>query len=473
MRKLTELLAHIDILDTKGDVDIIISSISLNSKSVDPNSIFVALVGNATDGHLYIEQAIDGGALAILYEEDPKVFKDGITYIKAFDTHDALGRIASAFYGHPSEKLKLIGVTGTNGKTTVATLLHSLFRGLGHKAGMIGTVVNKINDMSFEAIRTTPDPIALNKLLSSMVTEGCSYCFMEVSSHAVSEKRIMGLSFAGSVFTNLTQDHLDYHQTIENYRDAKKKFFDDLSEASFALSNHDDPNGEYMLRDTKAKKYFYSLKNDTDLPEGKADFTERLETKLIGEFNAYNALAIYGAAVALGEDPSRVREVMKKLEPVPGRFQYFKNDKGVTGIVDYAHTPDALENVLRTVNDMKKNGRIISVFGCGGDRDRTKRPIMARIGYDMSDAVILTSDNPRSEDPDDILIEMKKGIEGLPEDKVFLISDRKEAIQKACFLARTGDYILIVGKGHENYQEVKGIKSHFDDIEELKKCLLQ
>jgi UDP-N-acetylmuramoyl-L-alanyl-D-glutamate--2,6-diaminopimelate ligase len=328
---------------------------------------------------------------------------------------------------------------------------------------MIGTVVNKINDTSYEAERTTPDAIALNKLLKDMVDEGCDYCFMEVSSHAVSEKRISGLYFSGGVFTNLTLDHLDYHKTFEEYRDAKKAFFDSLSEDAFTLSNIDDENGKYMLRDTHAQKYFYSLKEE-------ADFSERLETKLIGEFNAYNALAIYATAVLLDEDRGKVRELIKNLEPVAGRFQYIKSGNDITGIVDYAHTPDALENVLKTVNEMKKDGKVISVFGCGGDRDKTKRPIMARIGYDMSDILILTSDNPRTEKPEDILADMQKGIESLDQSKVHTISDRLEAIQKAVSLAQSGDYILLAGKGHETYQEVNGVKNHFDDMEELKKC---
>jgi UDP-N-acetylmuramoyl-L-alanyl-D-glutamate--2,6-diaminopimelate ligase len=464
MKKLKELLVHSEILDSQGDMDININAISLNSKVVEQNSLFVALKGNVVDGHQYINNAIENGVQAIVFQDEPSEYKDGIVYIKVADSHDAIGKIASAFYGNPSSHLKLIGVTGTNGKTTVTTLLHQLFRNRGYKTGMIGTVVNKINDMSFEALRTTPDPITLNKLLKAMVDAECSYCFMEVSSHAVSEKRISGIIFAGGVFTNLTLDHLDYHKTLENYRDAKKMFFDLLPQDAFALSNKDDPSGEYMVKDTKAKSYFYSLKSKTD-------FNEKLSTKLIGEFNAYNVLAIYGAAIILGEDSKKVKEEIKRLEPVEGRFQYFKNHNDVTGIVDYAHTPDALDNVLRTIGAMKKNNRVISVFGCGGDRDRSKRPLMARIGYDMSDIVILTSDNPRTENPDEILSEMKKGIEDINDGKVYVISDRREAIQKACTLASKGDYILIAGKGHEKYQEINGIKNHFDDMEELKKYL--
>ncbi len=367
------------------------------------------------------------------------------------------------YYGNPSKKIKIIGVTGTNGKTTTATLLYQLFRNLGYKVGLVGTVVNKINDQSIEAKNTTPGPVILNNLLNKMVEAGCEYCFMEVSSHAIAQNRIAGLSFTGGVFTNLTLDHLDYHKTFENYRDAKKKFFDSLDGEAFALSNKDDENGEIMLKDTKAHKYFYALKH-------KADFSDTLDTKLIGEFNKYNVLAVYAAAVILGEDKDKVKEEIKKIEPVEGRFQYVKNKNGVTGIVDYAHTPDALENVLKTLDNMKGNGRVISVFGCGGDRDKSKRPIMARIGYDMSDILILTSDNPRTEKPEDILADMEKGLptgDGGP--LVYTIPDRRKAIEKAVEIAETGDYILLAGKGHEKYQEINGVKNYFDDIEELKK----
>jgi len=375
------------------------------------------------------------------------------------------------FYGNPSRKIKIIGITGTNGKTTTATLLYQLFRNLGYKVGMIGTVVNKINDESTPAERTTPGPIELNGLLNRMVEAGCEYCFMEVSSHAMNQNRVAGVRFAGGVFTNLTHDHLDYHKNFENYFAAKKKFFKMLPSDAFALSNIDDKYGVKITEGIKAKKYYYSLKND-------ADFIGHLEMKLIGEFNAYNVLAIYSTAILLGQDLNKIKEEIKKLEPVAGRFQYVKSRDGITGIVDYAHTPDALENVLKTVNDMNlpagrqgKGGKVISVFGCGGDRDKIKRPIMAKIGYDMSDIVILTSDNPRTEKAEDILEDMKKGIEMLPQDKVQIISNRHEAIQKACSLAKDGDYILVAGKGHENYQEVNGVKTHFDDIEELKKYL--
>ncbi|MCX6754137.1 MAG: UDP-N-acetylmuramoyl-L-alanyl-D-glutamate--2,6-diaminopimelate ligase [Candidatus Nomurabacteria bacterium] len=465
MKILSELLEDVKILESHGNLEALVTSPSLNSKNIESRSVFVALAGNVLDGHSFINEVIEKGATAIVHEKDIEEFKPGVTYIKVADTHSAIGIITSNFYDNPSRKLKLIGVTGTNGKTTTATLLHQLFRDLGYKAGMIGTVVNKINDSSYEALRTTPDPVTLNELLARMVDNGCEYCFMEVSSHAVSEKRIAGLSFVGGIFTNLTLDHLDYHKTIENYCDAKKSFFDSLPATGFAIANIDDEKGFYMLSTTLARKYTLSLKKE-------ADFTERLETKLIGEFNAYNILGVYATAIILGQEANKVKEIIKTLEAVPGRFQYIKSKSGVTGIVDYAHTPDALENVLKTVNEMKKNGKVIAIVGCGGDRDRSKRPIMAKIGYDLSDVLILTSDNPRTEKPEAILEEMKKGIEGLYfEGKVYILVDRYDAIEKACNLANPGDFILIAGKGHENYQEVNGIKTHFDDMEELQKNL--
>ena len=463
MKLLSELIKEISTVEIKGEIDITVSSVSISSKNILEGAIFIAIVGNISDGHDFINSAIENGAKVIVHQKDLENYQDGVVYIKVEDTHEASGKLESSFYDHPSEHLTLIGLTGTNGKTTTTTLLPQLFMNFGQKAGLIGTVVNKINDKSFEAERTTPDPITLNKILAEMVEAGCDYCFIEVSSHAVALKRISGLFFSGGVFTNLTLDHLDYHKTFEDYRDAKKAFFDSLSSEVFALSNIDDSNGEYMLSGTRARKYYYGLKTDTD-------FSERLETKLIGEFNAYNTLAVYATAVLLDEDRGKVREEIKKLDPVPGRFQYVKSKNNIIGIVDYAHTPDALENVLKTVNEMKGNGKVISVFGCGGDRDKTKRPIMAKIGYDMSDILILTSDNPRTENPEDILENMKEGIKGMDMSKVNIITDRYEAIKKAVSLAKEGDYILLAGKGHENYQEVNGVKSHFDDLEELQKA---
>lgn len=471
MKILNELLEDVQILESHGNLDAHISSVSLSSKNIEPNSIFVAIVGNVVDGHMFIDEVINQGAKAIIYENDPSEFKNGITYIKVLNTHSAVGIISDNFYDHPSSKLKLVGVTGTNGKTTTATLLHKLFRELGYKAGMIGTVVNKINDSEFEAIRTTPDQVSLNKLLAEMVDSGCEYCFMEVSSHSVCEKRIEGLSFVGGIFTNLTLDHLDYHKTFENYCEAKKSFFDILPAHGFAISNIDDGKGEYMLSNTKASKYRLSLKKEADSFGNEVNFNERLETKLLGEFNLYNILGVYAVATLLGQDENKVKDAIKELEGVPGRFQSIKNGNNITGIVDYAHTPDALENVLKTINKMKNNGKVISVIGCGGDRDKSKRPIMAQIGYDMSDILILTSDNPRTEKPEDILNDMEKGLPTNHEEKVEVIIDRRVAIKRAFELAKSGDYILVAGKGHEKYQEVNGLKTYFDDMEELEKYL--
>ncbi|ETB63669.1 TPA: UDP-N-acetylmuramoyl-L-alanyl-D-glutamate--2,6-diaminopimelate ligase [Candidatus Nomurabacteria bacterium] len=483
MKILNEILKDIIILESKGNVDTPVSSVSLDSRDIEPHSLFVALIGNVLDGHSFIDEVVEKGAKVIVHEKDLSEYKSGVTYIKVKDTHEAVGIIASNFYGNPSKHLKLVGVTGTNGKTTTATLLHQLFRNLGYKAGMIGTIVNKVNDESYEAKRTTPDPISLNKILAEMVDKGCEYVFMEVSSHSISEKRVSGLSFVGGIFTNLTLDHLDYHKTIESYAEAKKGFFDMIPSSGFAIANIDDDMGEYMLSTTKAKKYVFGLKNAEVRPMQilqRSDlcgsdlcgyFNERLETKLIGEFNAYNILGIYAVAVLLGQDKEKIKEIIKDLDGAPGRFQAIKNNDGIIGIVDYAHTPDALENVLKTANGIKKDGRLIALVGCGGDRDRSKRPIMARIGYDLADILILTSDNPRTEKPEDILMEMQKGLPLEALDKVEIIVDRHMAIEKACSIAKSGDIILVAGKGHENYQEVNGVKHHFDDLEELEKYL--
>lgn len=473
MKILNEILEDVKVMENRGNLETRVSSISLSSKNIEPRAVYVAIVGNIVDGHDYIDEAIDKGSTVVIHEKVLSDYKNGITYVKVANTHSAAGIISSNFYDNPSTKLKLIGVTGTNGKTTTATLLHKLFRELGHKVGMIGTVVNKINDEEIEAVRTTPDSVSLNKLLAEMVDNGCEYCFMEVSSHSVSEKRIEGLSFAGGIFTNLTLDHLDYHKTIENYSEAKKTFFDVLPASGFAIANVDDEKGEYMLSTTKAKTYTLSLKKEIDSSGNSVDFNQRFTTKLIGEFNAYNVLGVYATSIILGQDKDKVIEIIEKLDSVPGRFQAIKSNNNITGIVDYAHTPDALENVLKTINKMKNNGKVISVIGCGGDRDKSKRPIMARIGYDMSDILILTSDNPRTEKPEDILIDMEKGLPAENEDKVEVIIDRRVAIKKAFEKAEEGDYILVAGKGHEKYQEINGLKTYFDDMEELEKYLLR
>lgn len=471
MKILNEILEDVKVMENRGNLETRVSSISLSSKNIEPRAVYVAIVGNVVDGHDYIDEAINKGSTVVIHEKVLNDYKNGITYVKVANTHSAAGIISSNFYNNPSTKLKLIGVTGTNGKTTTATLLHKLFRELGHKAGMIGTVVNKINDKETEAVRTTPDSVSLNKLLAEMVDNGCEYCFMEVSSHSVSEKRIEGLSFVGGIFTNLTLDHLDYHKTLENYSEAKKTFFDVLPASGFAIANVDDEKGEYMLSDTKAKTYTLSLKKEIDSLGNSVDFNQRFTTKLIGEFNAYNVLGVYATAIILGQDKDKVIEIIKKLDSVPGRFQSIKSGNNITGIVDYAHTPDALDNVLKTINKMKNNGKVISVIGCGGDRDKSKRPIMARIGYEMSDILILTSDNPRSEKPEDILSDMEKGLPADHEEKVEVIIDRRVAIKKAFEKAQEGDYILVSGKGHEKYQEINGLRTYFDDMEELEKYL--
>lgn len=487
MKNLNVLLKDIKVIESVGEPDLDVSNISLNSKDIKNGGLFVAIIGEKTDGHKYVDDAIHNGAIVIVHQNDLSSYKEGVTYIKVLDTHLAVALIANAFYDYPSEQLKLVGVTGTNGKTTIATLLYQLFYNIGYRTGLVSTIENRINNKIIETDRTTPDAISLNKILRTMVDEECAYAFMEVSSHSVSEQRVAGITFVGGIFTNLTQDHLDYHKTMENYRDAKKQFFDMLPDDAFALVNTDDENGSYIFKDTKAKKYSYGFKHE-------ADFMDHLETKLIGEFNQYNILAIYGAAVLLEEDRGLVKNQIKNLEPVRGRFQYVKGESGVIGIVDYAHTPDALENVLKTINELRNQnqpkallwagkdsspkqgfGRIISLFGCGGDRDKTKRPIMAKIGYDMSDIVILTSDNPRTEDPDSILKDMEVGLPKNYKDakikKVYIISDRGQAIKKACEIAKPGDYLLLAGKGHEVYQEMNGGRMHFDDMEELKKYL--
>lgn len=468
MKILSNVIKNIEVLDTHGNTEISVSSVCTSSQSVESNSLFVAVPGHITDGHNFINDAISKGATVIVYEKDLGIFPPGVTCVKVKDSKSAAGIIAHNFYNHPSFKMKIIGVTGTNGKTTVTTLLHQLFRNMGYKVGLIGTVVNKVNDEVHDAVRTTPDPVTLNNLLAQMVDAGCEYCFMEVSSHSVVEKRISGLHFTLGVFTNLTHDHLDYHKTFENYLDAKKTFFDNLSESAFALSNIDDASGEIMVSDTKAHKYSYSLKKE-------ADFNKRLDSQLIGKFNAYNILSVYSAACILGAEKEKLEKEIKRLTPVEGRFNYIKSDSGVTGIVDYAHTPDALENVLRTTLDLAQSGsvqgRVITVFGCGGDRDKTKRPIMTQIAYSMSDVVVLTSDNPRSEKIEDILNDMRMGLPSDIDEDVSVIPDRREAIRYACENAKPGDYILIAGKGHEKYQEINGVKNHFDDMEELNKNL--
>ena len=476
---LSELLKAIQPVQISGDSEIEITGINIDSRLVEKGHLFMAMRGTQTDGHAYIPTAIEKGAVAILCEDLPEEPKAGITYIQVKDSEDAAGKIATTFYGNPTSKLELVGVTGTNGKTTIATLLYNTFRYFGYKVGLISTVCNYIDDEPVPTEHTTPDPITLNQLLGRMADEGCKYAFMEVSSHSITQKRISGLKFAGGIFTNLTRDHLDYHKTVENYLKAKKKFFDDLPASAFALTNADDKAGLVMLQNTAARKLTYSLRTLADFKgkilESHFEGTEMLVngrevmTRFVGRFNAYNLLAVYGAAVSLGKDPEEVLVVLSDLHSVSGRFQTIQSPLGYTAIVDYAHTPDALTNVLNSIHEvLNGNGRVITVVGCGGNRDKGKRPIMAKEAAKLSDQLILTSDNPRFEEPDEIIKDMVAGLNAADMEHTLCITDRAQAIKTATMLARKGDVILVAGKGHEDYQEVKGVKHHFDDREQLK-----
>ncbi len=464
-----------------GDTNIQITSICIDSRKVIHGSVFIAIKGTVSDGHRFIEDVIKDGAVAIVCEVLPLEINAKVTYIQVADTSESCGFMAHSFYGSPSTKIKLIGVTGTNGKTTVATLLYQLFRNFGHITGLISTVENKINDLAIPSTHTTPDAIALNELLARMVKQQCEYVFMECSSHAIHQNRIAGLNFSGALFTNLTHDHLDYHKTFAQYRDAKKKFFDQLDENSFAIVNKDDKNGSVMLQNTKASCYSYSMRNMADFRIRiiEQDFDGMLLSidgkefwvQLTGEFNAYNICLVYACAFLAGKDKADLFAALSALQPVNGRFDYFRSETKITAIVDYAHTPDALKNVLSTINKIRtRNENLITLIGCGGDRDRSKRPVMAQVACELSDKIILTSDNPRSEDPEEILNEMEAGVAGEYFKKVLRIADRKAAIKTAVAGAMKGDIILIAGKGHETYQEIKGIKYHFDDKDEVKKC---
>ena len=474
MKILKDIVYKTGILDVSGSTGISIADVCFDSRKAKEGSLFVAVKGTQSDGHQYIAAVIEKGVVAVVCEQLPKVKSEAVTYIRVSDSATALAQIASNFFGNPSEKIKLVGVTGTNGKTTVVTLLFQLFRSLGYSAGLLSTVKNQINDQVIPATHTTPDPLQLQALLSTMVDEGCTHCFMEVSSHAVVQKRISGTTFSGGVFTNITHDHLDYHKTFAEYLKAKKAFFDSLPPEAFALVNTDDKNGMTMLQNTKAKKYSYALRSMSDY---KCKLIENhfsglilnldgheVHCKLIGSFNAYNLTAAYATSVLLGEEKMKVLTELSRLNPVEGRFDYVTSKKKIIGVVDYAHTPDALQNVLSTIHDVSSgHGRVITIVGCGGDRDTSKRPVMARIACELSDKVFLTSDNPRSEDPSEIIHEMEKGIAPGEIMKTISIVDRKEAIKAAVQFALPGDIILVAGKGHEKYQEVKGIKTPFDD----------
>ncbi len=474
--KLSEVLKNIKPLQVAGDMDVEICGVNIDSRRIGNGHLFIAMKGTLADGHKFIGKAIDQGARAILCEDMPEELKAGVTYVQVPSTEDVAGRAATNFYGNPSTKLTLVGVTGTNGKTTIATLLYNMFRKMGHKCGLLSTVCNYIEDEAVPADHTTPDPIELNMLLARMVEAGCEYAFMECSSHAIAQKRIGGLTFAGGIFTNLTRDHLDYHKTFENYRNAKKAFFDALPKSAFAITNADDKNGMVMVQNTKATIKTYSTRSMADF---KARIIEchfegmyldidnhEVGVQFIGKFNVSNLLAVYASAVMLGQRPEDILLVMSTLHSVSGRLEPIRSPEGYTAIVDYAHTPDALANVLNAIHEvLDGKGKVVTVCGAGGNRDKGKRPLMAQEAVKQSDKVIITSDNPRFEEPQAIIDDMLAGLNAQQMKKVLCIVDRREAIRTACMLAQKGDVVLIAGKGHEDYQEIKGVKHHFDDKE--------
>jgi UDP-N-acetylmuramoyl-L-alanyl-D-glutamate--2,6-diaminopimelate ligase len=476
---LEELIQKIKPEEIVGGTSVDITGVEIDSRKVKQGTMFIAMRGTQVDGHQFIPKAIEQGAAAVLCEQIPEEKAEGVTYICVKDCEDCVGTVATTFYGNPTKKLRLVGVTGTNGKTTIATLLYNMFRAMGHKCGLLSTVCNYIEGEAVPASHTTPDPIELNQLLHRMVEAGCEYAFMECSSHAIAQKRIGGLTFAGGIFTNLTRDHLDYHKTFENYRDAKKKFFDDLPKTAFAVTNADDKNGLVMTQNCKAAVKTYSTRSMADYTahivechfEGmylEMDGHE-VGVQFIGKFNVSNLLAVYGAARMLGKQPEDILVVMSTLKSVAGRLEPIRSNDGVTGIVDYAHTPDALENVLNAIHEvLNGKGKVITVCGAGGNRDKGKRPLMAQEAVKQSDRVIITSDNPRFEEPQDIINDMLAGLSAQQMKKVVSIVDRREAIKTACMMAEKGDVILVAGKGHEDYQDVKGVKHHFDDREELR-----
>ena len=482
--KLNELLKAIQPIQVIGNQEVEIKEVNIDSRQVREGDLFMAMRGTQTDGHAYIASAIEKGAVAVLCEDLPEQLNDGVTYIQVKESEDAVGKLATAFYGDPTSKMKLVGVTGTNGKTTIATLLYDTFRYFGYKVGLVSTVCNYIDDEAVPTEHTTPDPITLNRLLGKMADSGCKYAFMEVSSHSIDQKRISGLKFAGGIFTNLTRDHLDYHKTVDNYLRAKKKFFDDMPKDAFCLTNLDDKNGMVMVQNTRAKVCTYSLRSLSDF-KGKLleshfegmilEFNNReLSVQFIGKFNASNLLAVFGAAVLLGKKEEDVLVALSTLKPVSGRFETVRSPQGFTAIVDYAHTPDALVNVLNAIHGVVEGkGQIITVCGAGGNRDKGKRPLMAKEAAKLSDRVIITSDNPRFEEPQEIINDMLAGLDKEDMRKTLSIVDRREAIKTACMLAQPGDVILVAGKGHENYQDVKGVKHHFDDKEVLNEFIIK
>ncbi len=484
MKKLKDILNNVDVVEIKGDQDQMLNAIEFDSRKVSKNIAFVAIQGDTVDGHRFIDGCIEQGCNVVVFEHAPDSFLDDVTYVQVVDTKEALGVMASNFYDHPSKKIKLVGVTGTNGKTTCATLLQRLFMEMGYGVGLLSTIENKINETIIPSTHTTPDAVQLNALLARMVKEGCTHCFMEVSSHAVVQRRIAGLTFEGAVFTNISHDHLDYHETFDEYIKAKKRFFDDLGKDAFALVNADDKRGMVMLQNCAATHHTFSLRSISDFKAKiLTNSFEGLELsidgtsvwfKLIGEFNAYNLLTIYAVATILEEDTQEVLGQMSNLETASGRFDYFIGREKITAIVDYAHTPDALENVLKTIQTIRTgNEKLITVVGCGGNRDKTKRPKMAGIAAKYSDQTVLTSDNPRNEEPEEIIKDMKQGLTPVQARKTLSITNREEGIRTACTLANARDIILVAGKGHEDYQEINGVKHHFDDKEILKEFLNQ
>ena len=478
MKVLSDILYKVRLKQVTGNISVAVKDVQTDSRKVSADTLFIAVKGTQVDGHDFIAAAIVSGSKAIICEVIPEIIDDTVTYVLVDDAQEAIAVIATNFYDHPSKELKLVGVTGTNGKTTIATLLFKLFTEFNFTCGLISTVQNQIGDNIIASTHTTPDAIALNELLRQMVNEGCVYVFMECSSHAIHQKRIFGLEFTGALFSNITHDHLDYHKTFDEYIKVKKTFFDNLSSEAFAISNKDDKRGEVMLQNTKAKKHLYSLRADAEYKGriiensllGLHMMVNNLEVhfRLIGEFNAYNLLAVYGAAICLGKKPQDVLTLLSSLTGAEGRFDYIVSDQQITGIVDYAHTPDALENVLSTINKLRKgNEKVITVVGCGGNRDKTKRPVMAKVACDKSDKVIITSDNPRNEVPADIINDMLVDLDSASKKKYIAIEDRKEAIKLAVSMAEKDDIILVAGKGHENYQDIKGVKHPFDDKQVL------
>ncbi len=484
MSILKDILYKVKIEAVHGSTDLAIEKIEFDSRKVSNNDVFVAIKGSLSDGHQFIDKAISLGASVVVCEDLPATLLENITYVKVQNSNQALSYLAANYYNNPSQKLKLIGITGTNGKTTIASLLYQMFKKAGYKVGLLSTVKIMVDEIEYKATHTTPDSLTINQYLDEMVEVGCEFCFMEVSSHGIHQKRTESLHFEGGVFTNLSHDHLDYHDTFAEYRDVKKSFFDNLPKSAFAITNIEDKNGVVMLQNTVARKRTYALKTYADF---KAQILENqlsglvlkinndeVWTKLIGSFNAYNLLAIYGVALELGIESNEALRLLSELESVSGRFQFIISESKITAIVDYAHTPDALENVLKTIDDIRtKNEQLITIVGCGGDRDKTKRPIMANIAASLSDKAIFTSDNPRTENPQTIIEEMEAGVEGQNFKKTISILDRKQAIKTACQMANPGDIILIAGKGHETYQEINGVRHDFDDMQIVQELLKQ